>query len=224
MQQVTATQSTRPARSPMDLDVGRLTMREAAQLGGLAVASLAVATLGGLLARLTLPTSFDELAGWRFVLFGFGLALLVVAFGFGVVVCGLTVADWHGYLVRKADWHDATLRAYTALDGVETDQSLSITDFSPSVPLHVLAAALVTHRRVLAGADSPFSVRQLAGPVFLDAVRIGDVSGSAAEELPRVFASLGLVKGRGPGRAGEWVPTTEAEVIAAIAKNWGKVK
>lgn len=223
MAQVTATQTTRAQRAPMDLDAGRMTLEDARQLGLMALASLAISTVGGLLARLTLPGSLDELAGLRFVLFLFGLGVLVVAFAFGALVCWLMIGEWLNHRARRDRWDEASLKAYEAREGLEVEQTVSVTDFTASRPMHVLTAALMVHRAVLAGEEFPFSTRRLEGPAFLDGVRFGDVSKSTAEELPRVFARLELLKGRGPRQAGEWAPKSEAEVVQLVTRNWGKL-
>lgn len=223
MAQVTATQVTRAQRAPMDLDAGRLTLEDARQLGLMALVALAISTVGGLLARLTLPSSVSELAGLRFVLFLFGLAVLVVAFGFAVLVCWLMIAEWLDHRARRDRWDAASLKAYVAREGLEVEQTVSVTDFTVSRPMHVLTAALMVHRSVVAGEEFPYSTRRLEGPAFLDGVRVGDVPKSTAEELPRVFAKLGLLAGRGPRQAGEWVPKSETEVVRLVTKNWGKL-
>lgn len=222
-QQITASQVSRPIRSPVELDVGRLTARDAYQFGVLAVGSLAIAALGGLLARLAVPGPYGELSALRLVLLVFGLAVLVVAFGLAVIVCWLTVTDWLAYRQRLSDWHYAALSAYEAQDGREVAQTLTVTDLSSSLPLHVLAAALSVQRRMLQGEPNPFATRQLEGPLFLGGVRLGDVSPTTAEQLPRVFAQIGLIKGRGPRQAGEWTAKSEADVVKAVVDNWGKV-
>lgn len=223
MAQVTATQTTRAQRAPMDLDAGRMTLDDARHLGLMALAALAISTVGGLLARLTLPSSLDELVGLRFVLFLFGLGVLVVAFLFGALICWLMIGEWLNHRERRDRWDAASLQAYVAREGVEVEQTVSITDFTASRPMHVLTAALMVHRLVLAGEEFPFSTRSLEGPAFLDGVRVGDVPKATAEELPRVFAKLGLITGRAPRQAGEWAAKSEGDVVHLVTKNWGKL-
>lgn len=238
MRVVTATEVSRPVRSPMDLDVGRINPREALAVAVLSLSGLFVGTLGALLAWLVLPAGAlgysswsgvsDGLygsawSGWRVAFFLFGAFVAVLGVGLGVTLVQLTYQDWIEYRQRLNAWHAAALRAYDAQDGKETERTLTLTDLSPALPLHMLAVALSAHRRVVQGANNPFSVRMLEGPVFLGGVRLGDLSPSAAEQASKNLAALGLVKGRGPRAAGEWAAQSEGDVISALVDNWKKI-
>jgi hypothetical protein len=53
--------------------------------------------------------------------------------------------------------------------------------------------------------------------------RLGNVSKTAAEEFARDLATLGLVQGRGPGKAGQWGAENESQVVDAVIKNWKRL-
>ena len=224
MRTVTATESLRPVRSPMDLDVGRINPREVLALASLTVGSLFVAALGGLICWMVVPREmFQEWAGWRFTFLIFGMTVSVLALGLAATLIQLTYQDWIEYRGRLNDWHAVALAAAQANDGQEVERTMTLTDLSPAVPLHMLAVALSAHRRVIQGSPNPFSVRSLEGPVFLGGVRLGDLSPSAAADASKHLATLGLIKGRAPRQAGEWAPQTETEVIMQFIENWKKI-
>ncbi|MBV8875531.1 MAG: hypothetical protein JO014_22740 [Metakosakonia sp.] len=217
--------------------MGRINPREALGIAVLTVSSLFVATLGALLAWWVLPSAAfpyswsgmsdgmygSAWSGWRVTFFLFGAFVAVLGLGLGVTLVQLTYQDWVEYRRRLNAWHAAALEAYTANDGKETERTMVLTDLSPALPLHMLAVALSAHRRVIQGTSSAFSVRALEGPVFLGGVRLGDLSPSAAEQASKNLAALGLIKGRGPRQAGEWVPQSESEVVGLLVDNWKKV-
>ena len=223
MRGATLTEAVRPVRSQMDLDVGRLNPREAVQLVSLTVGALFVATLAALLTWVAWPKEFESWGMVRLVFVVFGFALAGLAVGFGVMVARLTLDDWLEYRQRLNEWHDVAIAAYQANQGREVVKQLTVWDMSPAMPLHVLGVALSRHRLVQQGADTPWSVRALEGPVMLSGRRLGSVSKSSAEEFSRDMAKLGLVAGRGPGRAGEWVPRSESEVVELVVSNWRKL-
>jgi hypothetical protein len=223
MRGATLTEAVRPVRSQMDLDVGRLNPREAVQLVALTVGSLFVATLAALLVWLVWPKGFEAWGPVRLVFAFFGLALGLLSVGFGVVVARLTLDDWLEYRGRLNEWHAVAIAAYEANQGREVVKQLTVWDLSPAMPLHVLGVALTCHRMVSQGSDTPWSVRALEGPVLLGGRRLGEISKSSAEEFSRDLARLGLVAGRGPGKAGRWVPSSEAEVVELVVKNWPRL-
>ena len=223
MRGMSMSETVRPVEPRMSLDVGRVNPRETAQLLSLTVGCLLVAPLAALVVWVAWP----EFGAWSalrvvFVLLG----VLVGALGLvaGVVVYWLMLVDWFEYRRRLADWHQVGIDGYVAAGGQETHTELTQWELSPSMPLHVLAAALSVHRRASEGTPSPWSVRRLEGPVMLSGVRLLDVSPSAAVDLANNFAALGLVSGRGERKAGDWVPQSEGEVVELVARNWKKVR
>ncbi|MEB4590896.1 hypothetical protein VSS37_07900 [Candidatus Thiothrix sp. Deng01] len=223
MQKITASEVSRLGSSQMNLDVGRINPREALWVALLSLSSLAVGTLGAFIAWLVLPSEFASWSGWRFLFFLFGLGVALLGFGLAVVLCKLTYDDWTQYRARLNEWHIAALEAYQLSDGKEVERTLTLSDLSPSVPLHMLAVALSAHRRVAQGTANAFSVRGLEGPVFLGGVRMGDLSPSAAELAAKNLAQLGLIKGRGPRQAGEWAASSEADVVGLLVDNWKRL-
>ena len=230
MRVVTASETSRPVRSPMDLDVGRINPREALGIAVLTISSLFVGTLGALLAWAVIPSDalgsmlgMSSWSGWRVTFFLFGSGVAIIGAGLAVTLLQLTYQDWVEYRERLNSWHAAALAAYAAQDGKETERTMTLSDLSPALPLHMLAVALSAHRRVIQGTSNPFSVRSLEGPVFLGGVRMGDLSASAAEQASKNLAALGLIKGRGPRQAGEWVAQSENDVVGMLVDNWKKV-
>ena len=231
MRVVNASEVSRPVRSPMDLDVGRINPREALGIALLTISSLFVATLGGILAWAVIPsgalgTSLVDMSswsGWRVAFFLFGTGVAVIGGGLAVTLLQLTYQDWTEYRERLNAWHSVAIKAYIAQDGKETERTMTVSDLSPALPLHMLAVALSAHRRVIQGTSGAFSVRALEGPVFLGGVRLGDLSPSAAEQASKNLAALGLIKGRGPRQSGEWVPQSESEIVNLLVDNWKKV-
>jgi hypothetical protein len=206
----------------LDLDVGRLTVKEAMGLGALTIAALFVGTLGGLLAWWAWPEWSWSGPRVAFVLFGSAVGL--VGSGFGVLVARLTVEDWLSYRRRLDDWHEAALVAYEATEGRETEQHVTAWELTASHPLHVLAVALAVHQRAQAGDAGAHSVRSLEGAVWLGGVRLGDVGSTQAEQIGRVFSDLRLVRGRGPRQSGEWSAGSADDVVKLLAENWSKVR
>lgn len=224
MRAITASETSRPVRSPMELDVGRVTPREVLAVAALTVCLLFVAAFSGLMCWVILPRGpFQDWAGWRFAFLLFGVAVSLFSLGLAATLIQLVYQDWTEYRQRLNDWHEVALAAYQANDGQEVERTMTISDLSPALPLHMLAVALSAHRRVQQGTPSAFSVRSLEGPVFLGGVRMGDLSPSAAETASKQLATLGLIKGRGPRQSGEWVPQSETDVIGLLIDNWKKV-
>lgn len=224
MREITASQTIRPASPAMSLDVGRFSLVDAARFGLLALCSLAVSAVGAAIFNAALPGLGDELGGFRLVGLAFGFAVAGLGLAFAGLVGWLMVTEWLSHRARLQEWHEVTIRSYDANGGREVSQTVTQWDVLPSVPLHVIGAALAVHRQVQAGKAAPWSVRSLEGPVFLGRVRLGDVSPSVAEQLPKVFAQVGLVDGRGPRSAGSWVPADEAQLVRMVVENWHKVR
>ena len=223
MRGVSLTESVRPVRSQMDLDVGRLTVREAVQLVGFTVGLLFVATIAALLLWLVWPDYYEDWSGVRLVFSLFAGSIFLFSVSMAAIVARLTVEDWKEYRQRLQDWHVVAIEAYEANGGKEVVKELTMWDMTPTMPLHTLAVALSCHRRAQQGSSSPWSVRELAGPVMIGGHRLGNVSKTAAEEFARDLATLGLVQGRGPGKAGQWGAENESQVVDAVIKNWKRL-
>jgi hypothetical protein len=205
------THITRPVSPPIDLDAGRLDVVRAALAGFFVLAALLLASLGGwLLARM-----------WAYSLLGVvvGFVLAVVGLLFGSVVLWVSVREWLDHRERVADWHAVALDNYADAGG-EVVEHVSEWSFTASNPAHVLLMALWVQRAIADGRDTPWSNRSLAGPMFISNRRVGDLTRPAAEEMGRQFARLGLIAGRSERYAGDWVPTSEAEVISSVWDGW----
>jgi hypothetical protein len=223
MKGASLTESIRPVRAQMDLDVGRLTVREAVQLVGFTVGLLFVATLGALLLWLVWPDYYQDWSGVRLVFASFAGSVVLFSGGMAVLVARLTIEDWKEYRLRLADWHAVAIEAYENNGGREVVKEMTVWDLTPSMTLHTLAVALACHRRAMQGTSAPWSVRELTGPIMLGGHRLGSVSKGAAEEFGRDLSTLGLIAGRGPGKAGQWAAQSEGEVIDLVVANWKRL-
>lgn len=226
------TLATRPADAPMDLNEGKPTPREALLTTGVNLAFLLASALGGWVAYAFAPKrDFDSFTTWGYIGFGLGcligLYCLHQAYSYGKI----TRQGWISYYRRLDDWHVAALDMYERAQGLETVSSISVYDYDPNVPHHVIMTALAVHRQIThegyTGKQAPFSVRALEGPLMIggsrNLVKIGELKGTKPEKMSNTMARLGLISGRKPNYAGTWVPSSEGEVIEIIARNWHKV-
>lgn len=205
------TQIKRPIAPPMDLDGGRFNALQAALAGGFVLASLLLASFGG----------WIVLKSWSVANLGvaIGLVLFVVGAAFGVSVLWISLGEWADHRRRVADWHYASLVAYQE-NGAETVEHVSEWAFSADNPAHVLIAALTVARRLSEGADAPWSVRSLQGPVFIGSRRVGSLSKLQAENMGQKFVRLGLVEGRSERMAGSWSSSSPEHIIKLVWDNW----
>jgi hypothetical protein len=211
----------------MNLDVGKLTIMEAAQLGGLAVAALFVASLGGMMSWGAGPSSAETLAnlgGFRFWVWFFGTSVGLVAFGLGTAVVVLTVRSWLRYENRLEEWHNVAIDAVIDNDGIEVSRTMTQWELSTTNPRDVLLVALAVHARHMAGESNAHTVRELSGAVWLENIRLGDIASGQGERFSKTLSELGLVKGKAPRKAGDWaVDGGPEKVIEIVATNWSKV-
>lgn len=221
VKQFTASERVGPAKVPMNLDVGRLTARDAAQLLGLAVGALAVGAVGGLLAWLAWP-DFSSWTGWRFIFVSFGGAVALLGIGLAVITALFAVRDWLAYQDRLADYHMLAMASHEQTGGVEVERVITGWELLTDRPLHALGVALAVHERVSKGEASPFSTRQLEGPVWLGGVRLGDLTSAGAEQTSKLLSDVGLVTGRQARQAGRWAAISEQDVIRAVVRGWAK--
>ena len=205
------TQIKRPIAPPIDLDGGRFNVAQAALAGGFVLSALLLASFGG----------WIVLRSWGFATLGvvIGLVLFLVGAAFGLVVLSVSLGEWTDHRRRVADWHDAALVAYQEY-GAETIETVSEWEFSPDNPAHVLVAALTVARRLSEGADTPWSVRNLQGPVFMGKRRVGSISRLHAEQLGQRFDQLGLVEGRSERVAGSWPALLPGDIVKLVWDNW----
>ncbi len=205
------TQIKRPIAPPMDLDGGRFNALQAALAGGFVLAALLLASFGG----------WIVLKSWAVANLGvaIGLVLFIVGSAFGVSVLWISLGEWADHRRRVADWHYASLVAYQE-NGAETVEHVSEWAFSADNPAHVLIAALTVVRRLSEGADMPWSVRSLQGPVFIGSRRVGSLSKLQAENMGQKFVRLGLVEGRGERVAGSWSSSSPEQIVKLVWDNW----
>lgn len=207
------TQVRRPITPPVTLDDGRLDVGRAVALAGFVFGALLLGALGAWGAAV-------QLGGGSGAVMLLGLAVALLAWGFGGTVGALGALEWLDRRRRVEEWHSAALQAYTLAQGAETVEQVSEYSLTTSNPAHVMIAALWTHFRLREGVETPYSARKLTGPGFLAGRRAFDVSKLGGEELSRKFAELGLVQGRAEGRAGEWVPESAEEVWDTVLGRW----
>jgi hypothetical protein len=217
--QISASSSTRPAQSQMELNVGRFDPPRAAQQLGLAVGVLTVSSAGGWLCYSTAGL----MDGWSLFIWWFGFQILLLAESVGLIIIWITVQEWRSYQRRLEEWHEVTLAAVENAGGVEQTSTYTVWELQSTSIKDVLLLALMVHRTQ--GSKKAHTIDSLKGQHWLGSneaslVRLGEVSPSEAEKFGSLFASLGLIRGRGPKRAGEWVPESEGEVIDIVSKRW----
>jgi hypothetical protein len=211
----------------MNLDVGKLTIMDAAQLGGLAVAALFVASLGGMMSWGAGPSAGEtlvNLGGFRFWIWFFGTTVGLVSFGLGTAVVVLTVRSWLRYENRLEEWHNVAIDAVIDNDGIEISRTMTQWELNHTNPRDVLLTALAVHARHMAGEHNAHTVRELTGAVWLGNIRLGDVASGQGEHMSKTFRQLGLLKNVAPRKAGDWaVDGGPEKVIEIVTANWSKV-
>jgi hypothetical protein len=222
MRATQTTENKKPVEPRMNLDVGKLTIREATELGILSVTALFVASIGGVMGW----AAVGHLGGgliwaWVWIL---GNAIGLVAFALGGVVCWLTVRSWLRYEDRLQEWHEVSIDAFIGADGMEVSTQHTEWELTTNTPRDVLLVALAIHQRVQAGEGNAHTVRELSGAQWIGGVRLGDVTGAQAERMSRALGQLGLVKDKAPRRAGTWAAGSADDVIARVVGGWSKVK
>lgn len=218
----TLTQTARPLAPPIDLEAGKPEPRAVLLLGGVIVAALLLAGLGGLICAWSLP-EYGQPTGLQ----SFGAVLGGVLCVASLVVAGalawVVVGGWLGHQRRVGDWHAAALEAYAAQGGQEVAQSYTEWSLRADQPRDVLLAALWCWWRVQHGDSAPWSVRSLtSGPLFFGDDQhqrlIGEVSKPDAEKLGAVLAELGFIQGRKEGSAGRWVETDPRRIFEKVGR------
>lgn len=226
-QEITAREKVLTQQTPMDEDAGRLVANEAIQFAGICGASLAIGCVCVMLAQASLGGDSYDPAPLR-TLRSFGLLLgalgALVAFTFGGVVAWLTLRGWFGYQDRLDRWHFAHLAAYENAGGQQTERELRVSTMTLHEPLHVLAVALAVVERHNETGKVTWSGPALRGDVWLGRLRLGDLGKSDAEQFSMAMSTLGLVRGRKAGAAGQLVTTDAGEVLQLVKKNYGKLR
>lgn len=215
-------ETSRVSPAQMDLDVGRLTPADALATGGVAVGALSAGAIGGLVAVLAWPDW--GWSWWRSVLVLWGVLLAVGGVALAGVVVGLMYRSWRRYEGRLDDWHSVALEAYQRKHGVDTTTVVAEWDLRPGIARDVLLVALWCH--LMRGqVDAPWSVRSLtAGPLMLSGRRLGALTDGAARAVAQALADVGLLRGRGARRPGEWTAGSLEDVVQAVMSNWGRVR
>jgi hypothetical protein len=216
---------TQPA--PVDLEHGRFEPGQVLKLWGIAAGALGVGSLGGLFISWGSAASSSH---WRLVasaglwLLIFGVLLTVLSYAVALAISLLASRGWWQHQQRVEDWHYAQLAAYEAAGGQESQREVLQRTLSTSEPAHALLVALHIVQQAREGIATPWSSPKLAGGggLWYNGVRLGDLSKTEAEEFSRLFAEVGLVKGRKKGAAGQLAVTGEAEALQLVAQNWSK--
>lgn len=222
---------TAPARTPMSLDVGAPTPKDALFTTGVTIVFLFAASLGGLIAWLFTPKdAYDQWYAWSVIGALFGAAVALYCAVQAVIFGGLTSKGWKNYHERLQDWHNATLDYYDRNNGTVTYSAYSAYDLTADKAHHVLLTALAIHYQQQndnEGRRTPFTRRALEKGLFIgydnNSVRVGDLQGTQPEKMANTLAQLGLISGRGTRVAGSWVPQDTDEVVQLVVKNWHKL-
>lgn len=206
--QRTTTRIEAPAASPIDLNAGRPHWREIAPLFGLMLVCVIPVGIGGMFIVFFWPEQEYGLTGLRAIFIGVGGLL---AFGGGSVFLSMRATITYGigsYYRRVEDWHQAVLDKYQASDGrVVAEQIderyLHIT--RPTDMLLLLSYIFLSERTptVRGLVDGALMVPVSSGrgkPQRM--ITIGRVRQDTAEQALRLFASAGIIEGRGERQAG----------------------
>lgn len=224
--------TTRPTSGAMDLNAGKPDAKQAALTAGVALGSIVVMSIGGLITLWSFPLdTFERWSVLRLIGVCIGMVTLVTGMWFGYSLTSVTINLWNSYSIRLDDWHDLELRMYEAQQGTETVHEVSLLELQPNVASHVLLAALAIQYR-LRHTDkldkTPWSVRGLEEKMYLDgsnnSVLIGQLTGTRPEKMSTTLAQLGLVVNRKPGFEGEWLPQNYDDVFRIVARNWSKLR
>jgi hypothetical protein len=225
--EVTAREKVLTQSAPMNEDAGRLVANEAIQFAGIAGASLAIGSVCVLIAQASLGGDTFDPAPLRW-LRGFGLLLGasggLLGFGFAGLVLWLTIRGWVSYQERLERWHFAHLAAYEAAGGQQSERELKITSLSLAEPLHVLAVALAVVDKHNETGRITWSGPALRGDVWIGRLRVGDLGKADAEQFSTALSTLGLVRGRKAGAAGQLVTNDLAEALQLVKRNYGKLR
>lgn len=224
---ITAREKVLTQAAPMNEDAGRLVANEAIQFAGIAGASLAIGSVCVLIAQAALGGDSYDPAPLRW-LRSFGLLLGasggLLGFGFAGLVLWLTIRGWVSYQDRLERWHFAHLTAYESAGGQATEREVRISALSLSEPLHVLAVALAVVDKHNETGRVTWSGPALRGEVWLGRLRLGDLGKSDAEQFSAALTTLGLVRGRKAGAAGQLATTDPGQVLQLVKKNYGKLR
>lgn len=214
-------------RGPMNLDAGRLLVREAVRVVALDIMALIGASV---FASIFLLSAYAA-ANTTGVLRGVCIVLALAFFAVSLLICGgagaLTahcIQDWRDYQGRLKAWHLAELEAYRAAGGAQVDRQLSVKALTIAEPGHVLWVALALAEKIRNGQAEEPSVAALAGDVWVGRVKVGELSRTQAEDFARALAQVGVIKGRRPGKAGQLATTNPAELIDLVTTRAGRIK
>lgn len=226
--------TTRPISGAMDLNSGKPDAKQAALSASFTLGASLVMALGVLGFSWSLPQNdFGQLT-WRATnIAGLAASSFVVFFAarYAWSMGNITIVLWEDYLHRLRDWHQAELWAYTARDGVETTQAVSVYEYSADVHYQAFVTAILKHRETLRSAQQrelPYSTRGLEHPLELSSgantLVMGNLTGTQPERMSNRLAELGYVVNRKPGYAGEWQPQSYEDIIDTFAARWAKLK
>jgi hypothetical protein len=214
--------------APMNEDTGRLVANEAIQFAAIAGAALCIGAVCVLVATAALVGGDSYEWGIVRLLRSFGLLFgtsgAIVCYGFAGVVSWLTIRGWIAYQQRLANWHTAHLAAYKLSGGQQRERELTIRTMTLAEPLHVLAVALAVVERHREDGSVTWSGPALRGEVWIGRLRMGDLGKNDSEQFSAALATLGIVKGRKAGAAGQLVTKEPAEVIDLVKRNFGKLR
>jgi hypothetical protein len=219
---------------PMDLDHGKPNAKDALLAGSFTLAATLVAAIGLMLIAWSQPKFDEQWNAFRVIGTLTGVAVAFRAFVFSERMFKLTISLWSDYRDRLADWHEAELNAYQAMNGQEQITEVSQFELSPNVPYQFLITALVIHhqlqqaQRLSLRLDyAPYSIRGLEKGLWLgndrsNSIFIGEFRGTKPERVSEQLAAMGFVADRQPGYAGRWVPQTTDEIFDQFIRNWHK--
>ena len=212
-------------KPPADLDHGRLEWKNAAIFGAMIIAGGAGGITLGLAAWSIVPGDYQPWSVTRAWGVGGAAVLSAICWTFAAFVAWRMFAGWQRHAAWVEDCRAHWLASSAKRNGLAiAEQTNEYTLYPNKVPDLVLATIWIQYQ-VEAGEHAPWSVRSLRGddgPLMLTSgsrsASIGTFTPTGAEEVGRIIAQAGMVRGRKGGTAGEWIPTSMEEAIEMIVK------
>jgi hypothetical protein len=220
-----AREERRTQAAPVSLEHGAFEPAQVVALWAIALAAIAVGSVGGLLISWG-SAGADHPWGWvrglALWLALFGGLTTVLSYAVALAVAALAARGWWRHQLRVDDWHYAQLDAYVAAGGAESVREVSERTLTVADPAHALLVALAVLQAHREGIATPWSGPKLTGPLWYAGVRLGELAKGDAEQFSRLLGDVGAVTGRRKGFAGTLAATSEGELLALVARNYGR--
>lgn len=220
------TKTQRPIESPVNLDTGSPTAKEATSMSLFVLGSIFAASGGSAIALFSFPTGYAQWTIIRFIGFSFGASIFLASSLYGLTMFRLSIGLWNDYRDRLYDWHQLTLQSAENMYGAETTVSYDRWRMDTESFKDIWSIIAIIHQAYHNENMRMYTRRELEKPLFASAmgyqVRIGEAHGADPEKIGTILSRLGLISGRTDRVAGEWIPSTLEEAYTLTVKNWSK--